>query len=688
MRPGLLPAVQQKIVEIFLQDPKEKFVNELIRLTGEYPNAIQFSLKSLEKKGILKSRKIGRRRFYRLNGKGRNVVILKTLSTRVPHCFSRPRRWVKLLNRDASLAFQAEVPVVNRDVLPKAINYQINNFWFNGITHGVYYREDELAGLARAIQKKLKTEPNFARKNVEQCYVLGKKLLAASKKKKSSLVKITNKQLLRQLDQYREAYLNFLPYLVYPHSVERYFLAEIRNELGKISGNSTDQGQMEVNFQLLTTPVAHEVEQQKDMIKVALRLIKEGWTVETRRQLTKLHQKYCWQTMWTLEAEPLPKEYFKHAIEAIAETKNKKTLQEGLSKLDFEQVRRKRVLEKTLNKVGSPKSLRDLVSILQDYMYLRTYRKNVISKAHYQHKSLIFEIGKRMDLGKDILLVCYEEMRSYLRENKGVSKILLAKRRNGWGVIAWEGEIRVVSGMKEVLSIMEQFQIGNVPIPPASKQKIIGRPACQGKAQGKVRIIHHIRELARIEKGDVLVTKMTTPDFVPILSKVAAIITDEGGVTCHAAIVSRELNIPCIIGTREATQVLIDGALVEVNATDGVVTVLKSVELNERRNVLIGKKLYPGKVKGSVVVVEKDNDLKKVDSRSVIVANSITPRFLSALYKVKGMILEEYTPTSHGYLYARSLKIPSIGGISNATEILRNKDKVELDASKGELRLL
>ena len=73
----------------------------------------------------------------------------------------------------------------------------------------------------------------------------------------------------------------------------------------------------------------------------------------------------------------------------------------------------------------------------------------------------------------------------------------------------------------------------------------------------------------------VLVTTMTNPAYVPIMEKSIAIITDEGGLLCHAAIVSRELNKPCIIGTKIATQVFKDGDLVEVDAESGVVKILE-----------------------------------------------------------------------------------------------------------------
>jgi pyruvate, water dikinase len=74
--------------------------------------------------------------------------------------------------------------------------------------------------------------------------------------------------------------------------------------------------------------------------------------------------------------------------------------------------------------------------------------------------------------------------------------------------------------------------------------------------------------------GDVLVTGMTRPEFVPLMKLASAIVTDEGGITCHAAIVSRELGKPCVIGTKNATKVLRDGMLIEVDAEKGIVRII------------------------------------------------------------------------------------------------------------------
>jgi pyruvate,water dikinase len=96
-----------------------------------------------------------------------------------------------------------------------------------------------------------------------------------------------------------------------------------------------------------------------------------------------------------------------------------------------------------------------------------------------------------------------------------------------------------------------------------------GETASAGSASGPVRIILSARELNKVQQGDILVTKMTNPDMVPAMQRAAAIITDEGGMTSHAAIVSREIGIPCIVGTERATKLLKNDQVVTVDATNG-----------------------------------------------------------------------------------------------------------------------
>lgn len=116
-------------------------------------------------------------------------------------------------------------------------------------------------------------------------------------------------------------------------------------------------------------------------------------------------------------------------------------------------------------------------------------------------------------------------------------------------------------------------QSASTPVHEAGAGKIIlqGQGASPGIASGDVVIIRDVRDAGKVKEGDILVTQMTNPDMVPAMRKVAAIITDEGGMTCHAAIVSRELGTPAIVGTKTATQVLKTGQTVTVDGEKGLI---------------------------------------------------------------------------------------------------------------------
>ena len=91
---------------------------------------------------------------------------------------------------------------------------------------------------------------------------------------------------------------------------------------------------------------------------------------------------------------------------------------------------------------------------------------------------------------------------------------------------------------------------------------------------GQVRIVSTTKDCSKMKQGDILVASMTAPDYIVAIKKAAAIVTDEGGMTCHAAIVARELGIPCIVGTKIATKIFKDGERIKVNADLGLVTKL------------------------------------------------------------------------------------------------------------------
>ncbi len=128
----------------------------------------------------------------------------------------------------------------------------------------------------------------------------------------------------------------------------------------------------------------------------------------------------------------------------------------------------------------------------------------------------------------------------------------------------------------------EIFMLQSRPITTIKKKKetkereavsalLEGLGASPGIAYGQAKLISDASELGKVKDGDILVAVMTTPDMVPAMKRASAIVTDEGGLTCHAAIVSRELGCPAVVGTRKATSLLTDGILITVDGEKGLV---------------------------------------------------------------------------------------------------------------------
>lgn len=148
--------------------------------------------------------------------------------------------------------------------------------------------------------------------------------------------------------------------------------------------------------------------------------------------------------------------------------------------------------------------------------------------------------------------------------------------RSTW-VVGKFSDWRIITGQK-ALSIIKNLERGTLP---ESRNELKGQIGNLGKYRGRVKIIpfdltaDHARLIAKMKRGDVLVTGSTGPELILACKKAGAIVTEEGGITSHAAIISRELGIPCVIGTKIATEVLKDGDRVEVDATKGIVRILK-----------------------------------------------------------------------------------------------------------------
>ncbi|GIW33690.1 phosphoenolpyruvate synthase [Meiothermus sp.] len=138
-----------------------------------------------------------------------------------------------------------------------------------------------------------------------------------------------------------------------------------------------------------------------------------------------------------------------------------------------------------------------------------------------------------------------------------------------WAKDGLDGQIYILQARPETVQsrasrVLERFEmLEHAPV------LVTGRAVGQRIGAGTVRVIKHPREMNRVQEGDVLVADMTDPDWEPVMKKAAAIVTNRGGRTCHAAIIAREMNIPAVVGAGNATQELRDGEMVTVSCAEG-----------------------------------------------------------------------------------------------------------------------
>jgi len=215
---------------------------------------------------------------------------------------------------------------------------------------------------------------------------------------------------------------------------------------------------------------------------------------------------------------------------------------------------------------------RKYIDLLKEFVYFRTYRTEKLYESLYYLEPLWTKISSKFGLKNNVDIGWYtlDEIKKLFKSGVKINDSELDNRKTGHALLLHDNRLEIIFADK-----MLDYKKKHYPEYKLSESQVLGVSACKGKISGTAKIVKSSKEQSKINVGDILVTAMTTPDFLPCMNRAVAFITDEGGITCHAAIVAREMNKPCIIGTKIATQVLKDGDLVEVDAINGIVRILK-----------------------------------------------------------------------------------------------------------------
>jgi len=234
-----------------------------------------------------------------------------------------------------------------------------------------------------------------------------------------------------------------------------------------------------------------------------------------------------------------------------------------------ENVQKKKAAYEDLNISGDLKSILRMAEI---FTALQDKRKERVLRMNTLLYEFAVETGKRFSLPNPLYFYASAEELFSLYDGKKLSIADLESRhRDGFLAVYYMSGYKIIHAETYKKEGIDKnfFKIHS------DVSEIRGTTAYRGKVTGVARVLRNAKDISIFNEGEILVANQTTPEYVPAMKKAAAIVTDQGGITCHAAIVARELKLPAIIGTKIATKVIKDGDRIEVDAEKGVIRILK-----------------------------------------------------------------------------------------------------------------
>ena len=280
-----------------------------------------------------------------------------------------------------------------------------------------------------------------------------------------------------------------------------------------------------------------------------------------------LAQQFGWVNVRHFKGQPFSPVHYLAAIQDVMARGARQEL------LDYEKKQEhiKREAEEAFSSIQN-KEVQQAVRVLQEFIYLRTAKKDALTMFCGTLLPMLVRIGQQIGVEEPCYLT-YDEILGALRGNF-IDKAAIGKRKEEYNYLFEEGKLEILLEAGPLLHeglLHKTKGMGET----ASTSQVQGTSAFRGIVQGPAVIVHRKDDLKNIQEGSVLISTMTSPDYTSVIRKSIAIVTDEGGVTCHAAIISREMGKPCVIGTKYATKIFKDGDLVEVDADKGIVRKIK-----------------------------------------------------------------------------------------------------------------
>lgn len=494
----------------------------------------------------------------------------------------------------SDLTITKDIGKISKTTVKKAVVY------FEKDRIHMYYDRESANAVGEGFLKKLINDKTFFQKSIKNIYQYSDELMKFCKRidRIANAKNLSDKQLLQLYLDYMEKLRILRVWGWIPSSMDGmekaylsdYLMAEFRKYLERLGQEekfsdyytvlSSSEKKSEVQeeevarLDLLLKIMADK--KSKDIIQDIKKSNCKNFS-KKYPSVGKLFRKHLKDFGWLTYAYAGPTMTEEYLFRVLAENLKAGGVKKQKNKILNHYKNIKKEKQRITKKIKLPENLKYAFHVSAEMMFIKDYRKGIYQKSYVAMDKVIDEIARRIKMSpKAVKYLVLEDIKDAFNNNRFDYYRNIANERIRLSCyIAENGKIKVFQGKeaKKIVKELERNSGKEVKIEGIKELK--GMMAYKGKVTGSVKIVLVAKDVSKLKPGDILVSSATNPDLIMAMKKAAAIVTDTGGIISHAAIVSRELKKPCIVGTKIATKVLKDGDLVEVDANKGIVKILK-----------------------------------------------------------------------------------------------------------------
>ena len=623
-----------KILSLLFQNiRKSYYAREIIRMTGEDGGNITRELENLFRLGLLNSKRLKGVRYYFLNKKNRYFPSFRSLFSvynkenvqkeQKEKVIQEPK--LRYLNDSDPWILGEDIPDIdlffsqiwltcfaNEFGEKSGINYQKIMTLYKGYHLWFYFGKDDSKKVGDFLVERFLKDPHFTvlvnKKIVEWSDTLRQ---FSDNIQQDNFSTCSNKRLWEIYKEHHEIHTEYYQWGWIPVAVDMFHNNLTEKLKAYLRSIDLAEDKINTNLVILTQPTKKSLIQieQDDFLKLGIGIQKDKTQFELFRKLYKNFQEQeaatyglkthtpQYESMLEAKVELLKKQIKPEIYQSIYRhfqnyfyVKFMWIGKQGVYSFDYYlkelvkllatgvDLRKKwRVQEKEwkdmlsqrkelIKKLNIQKLWKIILDSWGDFMVTKIYRRFAQIYAVYQMQPVLQEIAKRLGLNlMQVRFMLKNEVQDAL-SGKEINYESL-RRRTRFCIFYTEKDREVIFIGDEAKKLRHRIQM----LKKINAEEVMGQTGSVGTARGIVKTINRPSAMIKMHKGDILVSIATKPDIVGAMKKAAAIVTDQGGITSHAAIVARELGIPCVIATKIATKIFKDGDNVEVDADKGLV---------------------------------------------------------------------------------------------------------------------